>query len=111
MVAGDHDRMKIDGTEEYRAIDEIYIHPEWKFDKIPINDIALIKLKGMLCEYLVEEVLNHYNFAVCVSGLNPICLPGSNFDSFGAGDRCKVAGWGSMDPETNAAPRALRVYL
>nr|XP_039273499.1 macrophage mannose receptor 1-like isoform X1 [Styela clava] len=79
VVLGDFDTSSPEGTEKYLPISQMILHPDWSPKPVPTNDIGLVKL------------------GKCVDDLNPICLPGSDFNDFSAGDECKVAGWGTMD--------------
>ncbi|KAI0216813.1 Chymotrypsin-like elastase family member 2A [Lamellibrachia satsuma] len=75
VVVGDHNRSVSEGTESTWAVDKIIVHPQWQGNTFN-NDIALIRLKGML-EYRHEVA--------------PVCLPDAEISPSSV---CMTTGWG-----------------
>ena len=75
VVVGDYNRSVSEGTESTWAVDKIIVHPQWKGNTFN-NDIALIRLKGML-EYRHEVA--------------PVCLPDAEISPSSV---CMTTGWG-----------------
>ncbi|XP_057292187.1 transmembrane protease serine 5-like [Hydractinia symbiolongicarpus] len=61
-------------------VEQIYVHPDYRVQKVYNNDVALIKLRK-------PALLNDQ--------VNSICLMGNEYEP-AAGDKCVIAGWGKL---------------
>ncbi|MEE6478135.1 hypothetical protein FKM82_011752 [Ascaphus truei] len=94
VVAGDHDRMLNESTEQIRTVRTIVVHE--KFDPVSYDyDIALIWL---------EEPLEFSDF------VRPVCLPSSN-ESLAPSSVCVVTGWGNTQEVGELAIRLQQLMV
>lgn len=85
VVAGEHNLMAKEGSEQIREIAEFLVHPGYSDDD-SINDIALLRLKKPL--QFNEEV-------------QPACLPNASLKErlYSDGAKTILSGWGELDPK------------
>ena len=84
VVFGEHDRSKLEGTEQIRRIrkEEIFIHP----DHFEIQDW------GVQADYAILYFEKPVKFTKYV---NPICLPENSLNNYESVE-AKISGWGVL---------------
>ncbi|XP_051778724.1 ovochymase-2 isoform X1 [Erpetoichthys calabaricus] len=96
VVAGDHDILNEDASEQKRSVKKVIIHPRYN-DSTLDYDLALL---------LLEDALQ-YN-----KNVRPVCLPHANW-TLEPGKICTVTGWGSAttDGKMNEKLQQLNVPI
>lgn len=79
VIAGEHDLMSNEGTEQESRVLETFPHPDYN-EKTVNNDVALLRLK------------HPFNFNQHVQ---PACLP-EHTDELKIGSRAIIIGWGKL---------------
>lgn len=79
IVIGATNSRHLDAHAQTLRTDKIIIHPEFRQNPMPVNDIALVRL---------AEPVTWSDY------VKPVCLPSSGDIKFGRSSHCFVAGWG-----------------
>lgn len=82
VIAGEHDLMSNEGTEQESRVADTFQHPDYN-DKTINNDVALLKLKHPF-------TFNQH--------VQPACLPEPT-DELKINSRAIIIGWGRSDAE------------
>ncbi|GAA6215014.1 chymotrypsin-like elastase family member 2A [Lates japonicus] len=92
VVVGEYNLYEYDGSEQFRRVERIIVHPDWNEDLAKGNDIALLKLGTPVYD----------NGFVAVANLP---YPGQMLPH---GFTCYITGWGLMD-HVGTVPAILQV--
>jgi len=86
VVAGEHNLMVEEGTEQTSVVKEFIVHPRYQ-EKGTVNDIALLRLETPL----------KFNTKV-----QPACLPQASMRErlYADGVKTILSGWGELDPKS-----------
>ncbi|XP_030585036.1 elastase-1-like isoform X2 [Archocentrus centrarchus] len=96
VVLGDHDIYSNDGTEQYKSVSQVYVHPYWNSNNVAGGyDIALLRLS-------TDATLNNY---VQLATLPPSgqVLPNNN--------PCYITGWGRTQTGGQLSTKLKQAYL
>ncbi|KAM9839712.1 chymotrypsin-like elastase family member 2A [Aulostomus maculatus] len=92
VVMGEHSLYRYDGTEQFRRVDDIIVHPDWNGDLAKGNDIAIVRLADPV----------YGNGFVSVANLP---YPGQTLPHDFV---CTITGWGLMGPDGSVAADILQ---
>ena len=93
VVAGDHNLMKLEGTEQNRTVAKITVHEEYGKPKKHQNDIAIWELSE---PFLINE------------SVGVVSLPKQDQASTGT---CTVSGWGAMEAGGNYSMTLMKAEI